>query len=162
MRVVKEIRPPAGLSRLVLRTPISLYRLKMGWLFGDRLLLLNHIGRVSGKRRQTVLEVVEHDSDSYVVASGWGPKAAWYRNVLSVPDVTIVVGTRMIPVRAVPLSAEQGAEVFVRYGLRHRTIARVVLPHILGFAVDGSETDFRAVGQQLPFVRLIPRSGTMR
>ncbi len=158
MKVVKNVQPPAGLTRFLFRIPIHLYRLRLGWLFGSRLLLLNHVGRVSGKPRQTVLEVAEHDGDSYVVASGWGPTAAWYRNILHAPDVTIQVGTRTIPVTAIPLDKEEGAQVFVRYGSRHRTAAKFVLPRVLGFSVDGSDADFRAVGQQLPFVRFVPRA----
>lgn len=158
MKVVKTIQPPAGFTRFVLRIPIYLYRLKLGWLFGRRLLLLNHTGCVSGKPRQTVLEVAEHDGDGYVVASGWGPTAGWYRNIRHAPDVTIQVGTRTVPVTAVPLDPEEGGQVFVRYGSRHRAAARYALPHLLGFAVDGSDADFRAVGQRLPFVRFVPRA----
>ena len=102
MKVVKDVQPPAGFTRLAFRIPIHLFRLKLGWLFGSRLLLLNHTGRVSGKPRQSVLEVAERNGDSYVVASGWGPTAAWYRNVLHNPNVTIQVGTRTIPVTAAP------------------------------------------------------------
>jgi deazaflavin-dependent oxidoreductase (nitroreductase family) len=158
VKIVKNVQPPAGLTRFLFRIPIHLYRLRLGWLFGSRLLLLNHIGRVSGKPRQTILEVAEHDGDSYVVASGWGPTAAWYRNIVHTPDVTIQVGTRTIPVTAIPLDKDEGAQVFVRYGSRHRTAAKYVLPRVLGFSVDGSDADFRAVGQQLPFIRFVPRA----
>jgi deazaflavin-dependent oxidoreductase (nitroreductase family) len=157
MKVVKNVQPPAGLTRFLFRMPIHLYRLRLGWLFGRRLLLLNHIGHVSGKPRQSVLEVAEHDGDTYVVASGWGPTAAWYRNIQHTPEVSIRVGTRTIPVTAIPLDREEGAQVFVRYGSRHRSAAKYVLPRVLGFSVDGSDADFRAVGQQLPFVRFVPR-----
>ena len=122
MKIVKNVQPPTGLTRFLFRIPIHIYRLRLGWLFGGRLLLLNHIGRVSGKPRQTILEVAERDGDSYVVASGWGLTAAWYRNILHTPDVTIQVGRRTIPVTAVPLDKEEGAKVFVRYGSRHRTV----------------------------------------
>ncbi len=61
MKIVKDVRPPSGVSRALFRAPIYLYRLGLGWLFGKRILLLNHIGRVSGKQRQVILEVVEHD-----------------------------------------------------------------------------------------------------
>ena len=158
MKIVKNVQPPAGLTRFLFRIPIQLYRLRLGWLFGSRLLLLNHIGRVSGKPRQTILEVAERDGNSYVVASGWGPTAAWYRNVLRTPDVTIQLGTRTIPVTAMPLDTDEGAQVFVRYGSRHRTAAKYVLPRVLGFSVDGSDADFRAVGKQLPFIRFVPRA----
>jgi deazaflavin-dependent oxidoreductase (nitroreductase family) len=160
VKMVKKVQPPAGLTRLLFRMPIHLYRLKLGWLLGTRLLLLNHIGRVSGKPRQTILEVAEHDAtnNSYVVASGWGPTAAWYRNVLHTPEVSIQVGTRTIPVTALPLDEDEGADTFVRYASRHRTTAKYVLPRVLGFSVDGSDADFRAVGQRMPFVRFLPRA----
>ena len=87
MKIVKNVQPPSGVSRALFRAPIYLYRLGLGWLFGKRILLLNHIGRVSGTQRQVILEVVEHDptDGSFVVASGWGPTAAWYRNILHTP-----------------------------------------------------------------------------
>jgi deazaflavin-dependent oxidoreductase (nitroreductase family) len=159
VKIVKTVQPPAGLSRLLFRSPIHLYRLRLGWLFGHRIMLLNHIGRVSGKRREVVLEVVEHDrtDGSFLVASGWGPRASWYRNVLHTPDVSIQVGTRTLPVTAVPVTADEGAEVFARYATRHRAAAKCLLPRLMGFSVDGSEADFRAVGRRIPFVRFVPR-----
>jgi deazaflavin-dependent oxidoreductase (nitroreductase family) len=159
VKIVKDVKPPAGLSRLLFRIPIYAYRLGLGWLFGDRLLLLNHIGRVSGKQRQTVLEVVTHDpvDDSFVVASGWGPTAAWYRNVLHTPEVSIQVRGRTIPVTAVPLPEDEGADIFAKYAARHRIAAKHLLPRLMGFAVDGSDADFRAAGKRMPFVRFVCR-----
>ena len=113
MRIVKDVSPPKGLRRLVFRAPLHAYHARLGWLFGRRLLLLHHTGRVTGKPREVILEVVEHDArdGSYVVASGWGPTAAWYRNVMRTPQVRIQVGSKTIPVTAVPLPAEQGADI---------------------------------------------------
>lgn len=164
MKIVRHVDPPKGLSRWLFRVPIYLYQIHCGWIFGDRLVLLNHIGRVTGKQRQTVLEVVDHDraDDTYVVASGWGPTAAWYRNVIHTPEVSIQVGRRTIPVTAVPLSKDEGAETFGRYAARHRTLATHLLPRLMGFAVDGSEADFRAAGRHLPFIKFVPRGGSRR
>jgi deazaflavin-dependent oxidoreductase (nitroreductase family) len=160
VKIVKNVQPPAGAIRFLFRMPIWLYRLRLGWLFGSRLLLLNHIGRVSGKLRRTILEVAEHERGTFVVASGWGPGAAWYRNILHTPDVTIQVGTRTIPMTAVPLDKDDGGDVFVRYASRHRRAAKYMLPRALGYSVDGSDADFRAVGRHLPFVRFVPRATT--
>jgi deazaflavin-dependent oxidoreductase (nitroreductase family) len=159
MKIVKNVQPPSGVSRALFRAPIHLYRLGLGGLFGKRILLLNHIGRVSGQQRQVVLEVVEHDptDGSFVVASGWGPTAAWYRNILHTPQVSIQVGRHTIPVTAVALTAEQGAEIFARYAAQHRAAATYLLPRLMGFSVDGSDADFRAVGHRMPFVRLTSR-----
>ncbi|MFI0354306.1 nitroreductase family deazaflavin-dependent oxidoreductase [Actinomadura sp. 9N407] len=160
MEVVKNVGPPTGLKRTLFRLPLVLYRWGFGWLFGRRIMALHHIGRVSGKRRHVVLEVVSYDADdgSYVVASGWGPGAAWYRNVLHTPDVIIQVGRRTLPVTAVPLSKDEGADVLVRYASRHRMAAKYLLPRLMGYSVDGSEADYRAVGELIPFVRFVPRT----
>ena len=104
---------------------------------------------------------MEHDrvDDSFVVASGWGPTAAWYQNVLHAPDVTIQVRRRTLPVRAVQLNEDDGADIFARsYAVRHRVLAKYLLPRLMGFSVDGSEADFREAGQHMPFVRFVPRS----
>ncbi|KLI05514.1 nitroreductase [Mycolicibacterium conceptionense] len=160
MKIIKNVGPPSGLSRLFYRAPIQLYRWRLGWLLGERILLLHHVGRVTGKRREVVLEVVDHDkaTDSFVVASGWGPTAAWYRNILHTPEVTIEVGRRTLPVTAHPLNQAEGADIFARYAARHRVSAKYLLPRLMGFSVDGTEADFRAAGERIPFVRLVKRS----
>lgn len=106
-----------------------------------------------------MLEVAERDSanDSYIVASGWGVKAAWYQNILAAPEVSIQVGTRALPVMALPLSKDEGGEVFVRYAAKHHRAAQYMLPRVLGISVDGSEADFREAGQRMPFVQFVPR-----
>jgi deazaflavin-dependent oxidoreductase (nitroreductase family) len=159
MQIVKRVQPPSGLSRALFRAPTHLYQLGLGWLFGKRILLLNHTGRVTGKQRQAILEVVDNDprDGSFVVASGWGTTADWYRNVLHTPEVSFQTGTRAIPATALPLSAEEGVEIFARYAARHRAVARYLLPRLMGFSVDGSEADFREVGRRMPFVRLVTR-----
>ncbi|TGD86163.1 nitroreductase family deazaflavin-dependent oxidoreductase [Mycolicibacterium sp. CH28] len=151
------MQPPTALRRVAYRLPIYVYRLGLGWLFGGRIMLLNHTGRISGKRRQAILEVVEHDraDGSYVVASGWGSAAAWYRNVLKTPEVSIEVGRTTLPMVALPLTEDEGAEVFARYATRHRVAAKLLLPRVLGFTVDGSASDFREVGRRLPFIRFV-------
>ena len=145
MKIVKSVRPPSGVSRTLFRAPIYLYRLGLGWLFGKRILLLNHIGRVSGKQRQVILEVVEHDptDESFVVACGWGPTAAWYRNILHTPQVSIQVGRHTIPVTALPLTEEDGAEIFARYAVQHRAAATYLLPRLMGLLS-------RRIGGRLP------------
>ncbi|WP_158167903.1 nitroreductase family deazaflavin-dependent oxidoreductase [Mycolicibacterium smegmatis] len=160
MKMVKRVQPPTGLSRLLFRAPLAMYKANLGWLFGNRILLLHHIGRVTGKNREVILEVVDHDpqTGAYTVASGWGSSAAWYRNVVAKPEVTIEVGRRTVAVTAVPLSQAEGADIFARYAMRHRFLARYLLPRLMGFSVDGSLEDFRAAGEQIPFIRFVPRA----
>jgi hypothetical protein len=46
---VRRSREEHCLLRLLFRTPTMLYRIRMGWLLGDRFLLLTHTGRKTGK-----------------------------------------------------------------------------------------------------------------
>ncbi|MFC9968104.1 nitroreductase family deazaflavin-dependent oxidoreductase [Nocardia ignorata] len=158
MERVDRPPPPTGVRRLMFRAPIYLYRLRLGWLFGGRLLLLDHKGRTSGRARQAVIEVVEHDSDgSYVVCSGFGTEAAWYQNLLASPDTTVQVGLRTIRVTAKPLDVNEGGEFMARYARQHPRAARKLV-RLMGFAVDSTPEDYREVGRHLPFVRLCPRT----
>jgi hypothetical protein len=57
---LSDTKLPRGMLRW-LRMPIWLYRLRLGWLLGNRFLMLTHIVRKSGQPPQSVLEVVGHD-----------------------------------------------------------------------------------------------------
>ncbi|WP_253900550.1 nitroreductase family deazaflavin-dependent oxidoreductase, partial [Mycobacterium asiaticum] len=77
-------------SRKLVRAPIWIYRARAGALFGSRMLMLEHIGRTSGMPRYVVLEVVDHPRpDTYVVPSGFGRKAQWFRNIEANPRVRV-------------------------------------------------------------------------
>lgn len=45
-------------SRRVARAPISLYRVGLGFVFGSRMLMLEHVGRRTGARRYVVLAAI--------------------------------------------------------------------------------------------------------
>jgi hypothetical protein len=74
------------------------------------------------------------------------------------PDVTIQVGRRKLAVRAERLSPEEGAREMLQYAREHATAARE-LARFMGYQVDGSEEDYRALGREIPFVALRPRDG---
>lgn len=151
--------PPQGFSRLMYRAPIWLYRAHLGFLLGQRFLLLSHVGRKSGKPRQAVLEVANYlpEKDTYIVASGFGFKSDWYLNLNVHPDVTIQIGRRHMAVKANLLSAEESGEQMADYYRRHPTAARN-LSRLLGHEVADNEEAYRQVGEAfIPFVAFIPR-----
>ena len=158
VEIIKRPEPPTGVARLLFRLPIGLYRLRLGWLVGGRLMLLNHVGRVSGKARQVVIEVVggDHREGSYIACSGFGRRAAWYRNVLATPRVTIEVGHRRMRAVARPLDEGEGADAMADYAARHPKAARR-LCRFMGFEVDGGPADYREAGYRLPFVEFTAR-----
>jgi deazaflavin-dependent oxidoreductase (nitroreductase family) len=152
-------QPPTGWSRFLYRLPIWLYRARLGWLLDKRFLLLQHTGRKSGLARETVLEVTNHDREgsSYIVASAWGAKSDWYRNVQHTPQVTIHVGRDRLDMTAELLSPEQSGEAMVSYARRYPTAARALV-RLIGYQVDGTEQAYRELGQEkIPFVRFGPR-----
>ncbi|WP_282695950.1 nitroreductase family deazaflavin-dependent oxidoreductase [Streptomyces sp. CC208A] len=145
--------PPTGWKRRLARLPIRLFRGGLGPLFGGRLLLLIHTGRNSGRSREVVLEVVGRDRDGWIVASGFGPGAQWYRNLRSTPAATVQSGRRYHAVTARFPTPEEGGRIMAAYARRHPRAARA-LCRFMGFGVDGSEAAYRAAGEQIPFVRL--------
>lgn len=153
-------QPPRGVLRLALRLPIGLYRLGLGGLLGGRFVLINHVGRTTGLARQVVVEVVGTDptAAAIFVVSGWGSTSQWYQNLLATPDVTVQRGRRTIPVTAVPVDADEGMRVLLRYRDDHPRATRA-LGRILGLPLDtaGPAALRHLASEALPVVALRPR-----
>lgn len=153
-----DTHPPRGLARLAFRIPILLYHARLGWLFGNRFLMLEHIGRKTGKLRQAVIEVVRHDKSSgaYIVASGWGEKADWFRNVMNNPGVRIHSAGRCMPARAVRLPVIE-AELELRdYERRHPRAFRSLAKFMLGDEASQDNHNVHLLVQTIPLVAFIP------
>lgn len=107
--------------RWLMRAPIWMFRARLGALFGHRMLLLEHIGRSSGLRRYVVLEVIDRpEPGTYVIASGFGTRAQWFRNVRANPAVRVYVASRKpAPATARLLTPEQTAATLDTYAARH-------------------------------------------
>ncbi len=95
----------------------------LGWLLGDRFLMLTHIGRKSGQPRQVVLEVVRHDkpTHTYIIASGWGEQSDWVRNIQKTPEVIIHSGHQRSEAQAERLNPAEAARELHDYARRHPT-----------------------------------------
>lgn len=114
-------RPPGKLLRFGLRLPILFYHLRLGWLLGNRFLMLIHTGRKSGLPRQTVIEVVKHDKETntYYVVSGWGEKSDWYQNIRKMPKVTVQVRGRKFQTKAEFIPVETAIHIVSDYSREH-------------------------------------------
>jgi deazaflavin-dependent oxidoreductase (nitroreductase family) len=161
MNPLKGGPPRGGWRRKVLRAPIALYRLGLGGLLGRRLVLLTHTGRKSGLPRQVVLEVVGRGDDpgSYVIASGYGDRSQWYRNIVATPAVRYQVGTRKYAGSAVPLTPQESGRRLADYAARHPRAAAQLMSS-LGHTPQ-SPGDYRAIGadprEGIPLVLLRQR-----
>jgi deazaflavin-dependent oxidoreductase (nitroreductase family) len=144
---------PTGLVKRLLHLPVWLYRARLGFLLGDRFLLVTHVGRSSGRHHQTPVEVVVHDRDAgeYLVCSGTGPQADWYRNLQVTPAPEVQVGTRRWCPHQRLLAADEAAEAFHRYERAHPATARRLLQS-MGNAYDGTDAGRVAMMADMPMV----------
>jgi deazaflavin-dependent oxidoreductase (nitroreductase family) len=151
---------PTGALRLAFRLPIYLYRLGLGQLLGHRFMLLTHRGRRSGRVYQTALEVVRYDPSlrETVVASGWGERSDWYRNLKAHPALEIRTGRERYAPEQRFLAPEEVYREIVDYERRHPWAVRIV-PSLLGFRLDGSDTARRAFANSVRMVVFRPRQG---
>jgi deazaflavin-dependent oxidoreductase (nitroreductase family) len=148
----------------VLRAPIRLYRIGLGGLLGHRMLLLTHTGRVSGQPRQVVVEVLAPGGrpGSYLIASGYGERSQWLRNVLAEPRVRYQVGWRKFEGTAVPLPPRESGRQLAEYARRNPRLAAKLMQS-LGHNPQ-SRTDYEALGADrrngVPLIEVSPHDGT--
>jgi deazaflavin-dependent oxidoreductase (nitroreductase family) len=119
---------------------------------------IEHTGRVTGRARNVVLEVVDADKPAgifYVVAA-WGEKADWFRNIKANPQVTYQVGRKRYRGVAVPLSREDADRVFLKYGKAHPRLLQELMQFV-GYRIERDETAYLELAGYLPVVRLSPR-----
>jgi F420H(2)-dependent quinone reductase len=110
----KDLSKPANLA-LKLGTIVhsGVYRATGGRLLGrmgqSPILLLNTVGRNSGKKRATPLLYVVDGEDFVIIASKGGAPThpAWYLNLVANPDTTVEVGDRKSRVSAEELDGEE-------------------------------------------------------
>lgn len=159
-------RPARGtLSRGLVRAPIHLYRWGLGGLLGQRFVLLTHLGRTTGQARQVVLEVVgrHEESGGYLIASGYGSRSQWFRNVAADPRVSFQVGWQRHTGLAQPLPAAESGRRLAEYAHHHPRTAAALM-RTIGQDVDGSDLGYRRVGADrehgVPLVALQPRRPT--
>jgi deazaflavin-dependent oxidoreductase (nitroreductase family) len=150
---------PRGLTRMASQLPIWLYRLQLGWLLGDRFLMLTHIGRKTGQPRQTVLEVVRHDraTGHYIIASGWGERADWFRNIQKNPNVLVASGWRRWEAVAERLPSAETANELCDYAQHHSYAVRALSRLMIGETLRGSAEDCRRLAERVPMVMLRAR-----
>jgi deazaflavin-dependent oxidoreductase (nitroreductase family) len=143
------------IPRRLARLPIPLFRAGMGFLFGSRLVMLEHIGRSSGLQRYVVLEVLERDACGLMIVSGYGPGAQWYRNVLAESDVRVWTGSRRgVRANAQPVPAHEVPARLEQYRDRHRRAAKALARTLDLPDLAGSGSVPADVGTRLPLVRI--------
>ena len=154
---LSDIDPSKGLYRFGFRLPIYLYRMHLGGLLGNRFLMLTTIGRKSGKPHKTIIEVVSYDKQTreYTIASGWGVKSDWYRNLRNNPDVLVNVGRREYRATAEQLSTSDAEMMLLKYAHNHPLAFRELARLMSGSSAKNTE-ETCLLAQDIPIITLHP------
>jgi F420H(2)-dependent quinone reductase len=103
----KDLSVPARLAlKLGSGAHAGVYRATGGKLFGrmgkSPILLLNTVGRKTGRKRTSPLLYVMDGEDFVVIASKGGAPThpAWYLNLIANPEATVEIGDREVRVEA--------------------------------------------------------------
>ncbi len=149
---------PGGTLRFGLRLPIWLYRARLGWLLGNRFLMLTHTGRKSGLQRQTVIEVVQHDkeTDTYYVVSGWAEKSDWYRNIRKTPTVIVRVGGRKFRANAIFVDLAKAIDIMKLYAHEHHVAFSELSGLFLGERMKPDSDAPEQIARKMPMVAFQP------
>src|SRR5574337_1001190 len=147
-------RAQRSLLRLILKCPVVLYRLRLGWLLRERCLLLTHTGRLTGVRHAGVREGVTYDAStqSYVVAAAWGEKAQWYRNVRRHPRVELIINRHRLIADACVLNQDGAEAALLDYARNHPFLVRALAQFVTGRFASSTQDAIRAMVQAIPFV----------
>lgn len=149
--------PPKAILRFLFRIPVFFYRIGLGWLFGERFVLINHVGRKTGAQHQAVVEVVEREkgTNNVIVVAGYGEQTQWYKNLRKQPRTTIQIGNLKSTVSAELITPEAGEDIIARYAERYGKLTRQLFS-MIGYEWDGTEKGARAIAREgLRFVRFI-------
>jgi deazaflavin-dependent oxidoreductase (nitroreductase family) len=94
--------PSGPLARALYRSPMLLWRMGWGPLFGWVIVIVTTFGRKSGLPRRVAVEFHAREGRKYTF-SAWGEGAQWYRNIQANPHVTIQTsdGTESVIARRV-------------------------------------------------------------
>ena len=142
--------------------PALLYDWHAGWLLGHRFLRLTHVGRRSGRRYRTVLEVIGtgRAPGEVIVIAGLGPSADWYRNLQAHPAIEVAIAhQRFRPAHRVLGEAEAVAvlDAYERRNRWARPLVRRTLTWLVGWHYDGTDEARRRLARELPLIALRPR-----
>lgn len=148
---------PRGVLRLLLRLPIYLYRLDLGWLLGRRFLLVTHRGRKTGLLRQAVVEVIHYDPQTQesIVLAALGERADWYRNIQASPALDVQTGrSRYVPQHRV-LTTDEAYATWTAFERVHPVESRVA-DVILGWSYDHTPAGRRDLARTIRLVAFRP------
>jgi deazaflavin-dependent oxidoreductase (nitroreductase family) len=150
---------PSALLKFFFKTPLLMHKLGFGgWerLIGAQWMLITTIGRKTGKRRETMVDVMDYNeaNDTYYIEAAYGTRADWYKNIQSNPIFEAQVGRRKFKARAGALTTEGAAELLVRFYRQKPAYTRSVMA-MAGMKFK-DENELREMGKNLTLLAVKP------
>lgn len=156
---ISELKLPSGLLRIFFRIPILMFSANLGWIMDYRFVLLIHTGRKTGRQYMTVLEIIRYDkkSSTCIVASGWGTKSDWFKNITNNPKIIYQIKNNRMDGIAERLPPDEASRELLNYA-DHHPVAFRILKFFMGYQLDNNDKDILALGKQLPMFVFKPAS----
>lgn len=115
--------------------------------------MIEHKGRNSGQLYRTVIEVAGRypEANEWIVASGWGPGADWYRNLRAGMLDAVWIGSKRRPAEVRFLGIAEASEVIRLYEAAHPRAARILF-RSMGVSHDGTPDSRAEMMKAIPMV----------
>lgn len=151
------VRPkPTGLTKWFFKAPSYLYRARLGFLMGERFLMMEHRGRKSGNLYRTVIEVAGRNrrASEWIVTAGYGPKSDWYQNLAAGNLEAVWIGSkRHSGATARFLDADEAADYIELYEKDHPKAAEILFKS-MDVSHDGTREGRVEMMKEIPMVAL--------
>ncbi|MEW5940166.1 MAG: nitroreductase family deazaflavin-dependent oxidoreductase [Chloroflexota bacterium] len=152
---------PNALQKFFFKVPVWVHKLGFGgWerIIGAQWMLIATTGRKSGRKRETMVDVMDYDaaSDTYYIEAAYGSRADWVKNIEAAPRFHAQVGRRKFYARLEPLSNQNAGELMVKFYRAKPAYTRSVMK-MVGMTFTG-EDDLRALGSKLTLFAVKPEA----
>ena len=153
---------PNAFLKFFYKAPLIMHKIGLGgWekLIGAEWMLITTTGRKSGKRRETMVDVMDYDktTDTYYIEAAYGIHADWYKNIQVNPVFEAQVGRRKFKARAEELAENDTGEMLVQFFRRKPAYTRSVMA-MVGMKFK-DEDELREVGKNLTLLAVQPEKG---
>ena len=150
---------PGKFLKFFFKIPLLMHKLGFGgWekLIGAQWMLITTIGRKTGKRRETMVDVMDYDkaADTYYIEAAYGAHADWYKNIQSNPIFEAQIGRRKFKARAGALTTEGAADLLVQFYRQKPAYTRSVMA-MAGMKFK-DEDELRDLGKNLTLLAVKP------
>lgn len=143
--------PENCLAKKLYKTPVLLYRLGLGKLFGNYILILSTTGRKTHRTHHTPVEYFLHEGRYYII-SGFGDQTDWYKNIMADPLVTLQNGFMRLCAAARPPQTDDEWDAVYLY-LTRSPVGRVLMTD---YFEDIQDSDTLAEVKKLPVLTFDP------